>query len=55
MDKAITNLKNNTYLLPFIGIDIGGTLAKICFSVSKQNDDLNIEHIKELKSLYILK
>ncbi|KAL4511590.1 hypothetical protein ABPG72_012435 [Tetrahymena utriculariae] len=35
------------FLIPFIGIDIGGTLAKLCFAL-KKNSQVDFEHIEHL-------
>jgi len=38
---------------PYIGIDIGGTLAKVCYAVEK-NQANKFQHIAKLTSIYIL-
>lgn len=37
------------FLIPFVGIDIGGTLAKLCFAL-KKNSRVDFEHIESLTS-----
>jgi len=38
------------FLIPFVGIDIGGTLAKLCFAL-KKNSQVDFEHIEHLTSM----
>lgn len=37
------------FLIPYVGIDIGGTLAKLCFAL-KKNSKIDFEHIEYLTS-----
>lgn len=39
----------NLDIYPFIGIDIGGTLAKICFSIAKDTPTITLEKFKVSK------
>ena len=39
--------KYNNEIFPFVGIDIGGTLAKLCVSLRKEST-LEFKNIKEL-------
>lgn len=46
---TIKKSKSISYVLPYVGIDIGGTLAKLCFALRK-NSPVDFQHIEHLTS-----